>query len=51
MGHKDHMDSSETIYGVPLKFVSLVSLTLQNTGAVLIMRESLAFGLKTVADA
>jgi hypothetical protein len=28
-----------TMYGVPLKYVSLVALTLQNTGAVLIMRE------------
>ena len=27
------------MYGVPLKYISLVALTLQNTGAVLIMRE------------
>eukprot|EP00614_Pseudopedinella_elastica_P008947 CAMPEP_0172609080 /NCGR_PEP_ID=MMETSP1068-20121228/29113_1 /TAXON_ID=35684 /ORGANISM="Pseudopedinella elastica, Strain CCMP716" /LENGTH=329 /DNA_ID=CAMNT_0013412521 /DNA_START=39 /DNA_END=1028 /DNA_ORIENTATION=+ len=28
----------DTMFGVPLKYVSLVALTLQNTGAVLIMR-------------
>lgn len=32
-------EKSLTMNGVPLKYLSLVALTLQNTGAVLIMRK------------